>query len=178
MFARYLSASLILFAAAAVSPDDQAWLDRGAATLAPFKQQLKGELMEGMKKGTANAIDVCAIKAPEIANAVGSETVTVGRTSHKLRNPANAPREWVKPLLDAYTANPQDLTPRVVQLENGYVGYVEPITVGPMCLACHGSSIAESTKAAIAAKYPDDEAVGFENGDFRGLFWVEFATKK
>lgn len=176
MFARLLSVSLILFSAAAVSSDDQHWLDRGAETLAPFKQQLKGELMEGMKKGTANAIDVCAVKAPEIAKAVGSESVTVGRTSHKLRNPENAPRAWVKPLLDAYLANPKDLQPKVVQIDDGLVGYVEPIMTGPMCLTCHGTSMTDETKSAIATKYPDDKAIDFDSGDFRGLFWVEFKT--
>jgi len=170
-----LTVLLVLFSTSGTTPDDQAWLDRGAEVLAPFKQQLKGELMEGMKKGTANAIDVCSLRAPEIAKSVGSEQITVGRTSHRLRNPENAPRAWVKPLLDAYVANPNDLSPRVVHLESGRVGYVEPITVGPMCLTCHGTSINETTQAAITAKYPDDQAAGFENGDFRGLFWVEFA---
>jgi hypothetical protein len=174
MFGRLIAASLILVSTAAVANDDHAWRERGAETLAPFKQQLKSELMEGMKEGTANAIDVCSIRAPEIAEAVGSETVTVGRTSHKLRNPANAPRPWIEPLLDAYVANPHDPKPRVVHLENGGVGYVEPITVGPICLTCHGSSMSDATKAAIDAKYPADEAIGFENGDFRGLFWIEF----
>jgi len=174
MFRRLLIVPLILVSTAATANDDQAWLARGAETLAPLKQQLKGELMEGMKKGAANAIDVCSVRAPEIAKAVGSETVTVGRTSHKLRNPDNAPRAWIKPLLDAYVANPQSLEPRVVHLDDGRVGYVEPITVGPMCLTCHGSSISQDTKAAIDAKYPKDEAIGFENRDFRGVFWVEF----
>lgn len=174
MFRRLLIVPLILVSTAATANDDQAWLARGAETLAPLKQQLKGELMEGMKKGAANAIDVCSVRAPEIAKAVGSETVTVGRTSHKLRNPDNAPRAWIKPLLDAYVANPQSLEPRVVHLDDGRVGYVEPITVGPMCLTCHGSSISQDTKASIDAKYPKDEAIGFENGDFRGVFWVEF----
>lgn len=175
MFMRLLAVSLAF--AITAPAGDSSWLDRGAATLAPFKQQLKAELMEGMKKGTANAIDVCAVKAPEIAKAVGSEIVTVGRTSHRLRNPENAPREWVKPLLDSYLADPKNLEPRVVQIDDSHVGYVEPIVTAPMCLTCHGTTMTDETRRAIAAKYPDDAAVGFASGDLRGLFWVEFATK-
>lgn len=177
MLRAILIATLVLIPTYSTVPDEQEWLDRGAAVLAPFKQQLKAELITGMKQGTANAIDVCSVKAPAIANAVASEGVIVGRTSHKLRNPANAPRPWVTPLLEAWAQNPKDLQARVVRLENGDVGYVEPIMVGPMCLTCHGSSITDETRRAIKEKYPDDGATGFENGDFRGLFWVEFKTE-
>lgn len=169
-----LVAALALFFTVPSLPDEQAWLDRGAEVLAPFKQQLKGELVEGMKKGTANAIDVCSVRAPEIAKAVGSDRVLVGRTSHKLRNPDNTPRPWVEPLLRSYVEDPSRTGPRAVALEGGGVGYVEPIVMAPMCLTCHGESMPDATKAAIAEKYPNDEAIGFANGDFRGLFWVEF----
>jgi hypothetical protein len=169
-----LAATLVLFFTVPSLPDEQAWLDRGAEVLAPFKEQLKGELMEGMKKGTANAIDVCSVRAPEIAKAVGSETVLVGRTSHKLRNPGNAPRAWVEPLLRAYVEDPSRTAARAVALEGGGVGYVEPIMMAPMCLTCHGESMTDATRNAIAETYPDDQATGFANGDFRGLFWIEF----
>ena len=56
------------------------------------------------------------------------------------------------------------------------VGYVEPIITQPLCLRCHGDSIDEATRAAIAERYPDDEAVGFERDELRGLFWVELAS--
>ena len=166
--------SLLLFTSAAPTQLDEAWLDRGAAVLSPFKKQLKAELMQGMKKGTANAIDVCRVQAPAIARAAGSESVLMGRTSHRLRNPTNTPRPWMKPLLEAYLENPADRSPRVVKLEGGGVGYVEPILTMPLCLTCHGNSISEATRTALDKSYPDDEAIGFENGDLRGLFWVEF----
>jgi len=37
---------------------------------------------------------------------------------------------------------------------------------------CHGPSVAPALAARIAQHYPEDEATGFEEGDFRGLFWV------
>jgi hypothetical protein len=54
------------------------------------------------------------------------------------------------------------------------VGYVEPIFVKPMCLPCHGSDIPDGVAARLDEHYPTDEARGFAEGDFRGLFWVEF----
>ena len=54
------------------------------------------------------------------------------------------------------------------------MGYVEPIVAQPLCLTCHGKAISEATRAALAERYPDDKATGFEKGDLRGLFWVEF----
>jgi hypothetical protein len=99
--------------------------------------------------------------------------VEVGRTSHRLRNPANAPRPWMEPLLAAYRAAPER-APRAVAIGAGRVGYVEPITVKPMCLACHGSELAPGVRARLAELYPEDRATGFAVGDFRGLFWAEF----
>ena len=54
------------------------------------------------------------------------------------------------------------------------MGYAEPIIVQPMCLACHGESLAPEIAAKISEAYPDDQATGFKVGDFRGVFWVEF----
>ncbi len=57
---------------------------------------------------------------------------------------------------------------------DGRVGYVEPITVQPLCLGCHGSTLAPGIADELNELYPDDRATGFAAGDFRGLFWVEF----
>ena len=91
----------------------------------------------------------------------------------RLRNPANAPREWVAPLLDAYVAGEVD-APRAVALRDGRVGYVEPIHTQALCLTCHGAALAEPVAERIAKLYPEDEATGFSEGDLRGLFWAEF----
>jgi hypothetical protein len=52
------------------------------------------------------------------------------------------------------------------------VGYVEPIYTKPLCTACHGSAVEPALLAHIRERYPEDRAVGFEEGDLRGLFWV------
>jgi hypothetical protein len=153
--------------------DRQEWIERGEKTVAPFKQKLMGALAQGLEEGPETAIEVCQIRAPEIAAGVSSPGVKIGRTSHKLRNADNAPQEWMQPLLESYVKEGKS-DPEVVPLDGGGVGYVEPIYMKRICLACHGGSIAPEVEARIKERYPEDKARGFEEGEFRGLFWVEF----
>ena len=163
-----------LFGFGAEEFDRAPWIERGDKALSPFKKGLMGALIEGLEDGPEAAIEVCQIVAPEIAEEVSSAGVELGRTSHKLRNKRNAPRDWIQPLLDGYVATPGKTEPEVVQLEGGGAGYVEPIFVKRICLACHGSSLSPDVASCIDEHYPRDRARGFEEGDFRGLFWVEF----
>jgi len=121
--------------------DRAVWEKRGAETLAPFKAQLMGALMDGLQEGPDAAIDVCQLVAPEIAAEVSSPGIEVGRTSHRLRNEQNAPRDWVRPLLETYRSTPGKSMPQVVRLDHGAVGYVEPIFVNSVCLSCHGTDV-------------------------------------
>lgn len=154
--------------------DSASWSKRGKEALDPFKMRLMDALKEGMEDGPEIAIEVCQLVAPEIADEVSSAGVKIGRTSHKLRNESNAPRNWMRPLLERYVAKPEYTEPEVVKLEDGAVGYVEPIFIKRMCLACHGSTLSPDVASRISEHYPGDQARNFAEGDFRGLFWVEF----
>jgi hypothetical protein len=148
--------------------------DRGSSYLKPFKMQLKAALVEGMQSGPVNAVDVCNVRAPEIGDEVTGSDVTMGRTSHRLRNPDNAPLPWVEPLLANYLANPGETGSMLVEVGPDRIGYVEPIYIGSVCLVCHGTEIPDDVARRLADLYPEDRATGFREGDFRGLFWVEF----
>lgn len=154
-----------------------AWLERGSRTVQPFKQRLMAALQAALPAGADRAIETCRVEAPALAAASGGPGVSVGRSSHRLRNPANAPRPWVAPLLGEFVANPGAAAPRSVALPTGGIGYVEPIVTQPLCLACHGEALAPAVRARLAAQYPADAATGFRTGDLRGLFWVEFAPE-
>ena len=145
----------------------------GAALLLPFKQNLKGALVKGMESGPVAAIGACSTEAPTIARGLSVDGVVMGRSSHKLRNPKNVAPEWVVPVLEAYVAGSQS-GPVAVELTRDRYGYVEPIKVQPMCLSCHGAELHPDVAATINELYPDDMATGFSEGDFRGVFWVEF----
>lgn len=145
--------------------------ERAAAKLLPFKQQLMQALQSGMQQGAENAIDVCRLEAPAIAASVSGEGVEIGRSSHRLRNPANAPSDWQQQAIDHYLGS-DDREPMVMDLGNNQLGYAEPIITAPMCLACHGSELSGEVTGALSAYYPDDQATGFAVGDLRGIFWV------
>ena len=166
----------LLLAGASPGDQDAAWRKRGAGLLAPFKQELQAALLDGMARSPDQAIDACRTRAPEIAAAASAPGVRVGRTSHRLRNPENAPSQWLEPILARYVAEPQRGEPTVVVLPEGRVGYVEPIRMKALCLTCHGTALSESVSLRLAALYPNDEATGFELGDLRGLFWAEFPS--
>ena len=147
---------------------------RGAELLLPLKQDLKQALVAGMQKGPTHAISICKDQAPVITDALASEDIQLGRTSHRLRNPVNVAPEWVDIALQAYLDAGSDRSAVVVPLANNRTGYVEPILTKPLCLACHGDSLAPDIVAQIQAKYPEDEATGFKLDDLRGVFWVEY----
>lgn len=146
----------------------------GATLLAPFKQELQQALLDGLAQGPEEAIAACRVRAPAIADALSHDGVHVGRASHRLRNPANGAPDWVAPILDAYAADPSDRAPRTVSLAENRSGYVEPIVVQPLCLTCHGESLAPEVASRIRELYPADRAVGYEAGELRGVFWAEY----
>jgi hypothetical protein len=166
---------LVVLASSGVS--EQSLMDRGAGYLQPLKAQLQSELKAGMAKGVGAAIEVCRVRAPEIAADLQTDAVEMGRTSHRLRNPGNAARPWIEPLLAGYLADPENARPQLVRLGDGRVGYLEPIATQPLCLVCHGSTIAQPVREQIEDLYPSDRAVGFETGDIRGVFWVEMPER-
>lgn len=174
-----LSAMLLLLVTATTLGADGAGstaAEQGAALLLPFKQGLKTTLVAGLDEGPAAAVSACHVAAPRIAGDLSRGGVRVGRSSHRLRNPANRPPDWAAPLLAGYVAATDKRAPRAVTLPDDRVGYVEPIFVQPLCLSCHGEKLAPAVAERIATLYPEDAATGFETGDFRGIFWVEFPS--
>ena len=162
-FRMSLLGGLVLVAALAgaesPSPEEQ-----GAALLKPYKANLRLALMMAMPKGPEAAIEICSEMAPELAEVFSNDDVTMGRSSHKLRNPDNAMPEWVGYLVE----------PVVKDLGDGRYGYAEPIFVEKPCLTCHGANIDSGIAEKIRSMYPEDQATGYKEGDMRGVFWVEF----
>ena len=78
------------------------------------------------------------------------------------------------PVLNAYVATADDFEPVSVKLPEGRAGYVEPILTQPLCLTCHGDVQDPALLERIKADYPEDRATGFEAGELRGVFWIEY----
>lgn len=158
---------------AAVAPEASPEVERARELAATFKERLLGELRGALADGgPKHAIGVCAERAPAIAAELSVDGVEIGRASHKTRNPANAPEGWLVPVVEAYVASDGDGGPTRVDLPGGRVGWAEPLQVGPPCLACHGPDVDPALLETIRETYPEDEAIGFEPGSFRGVLWV------
>ena len=157
--------------------DEAKWKQAGAEAVLPFKKSLKGALVEGLQGGAVEAISMCRVEAPKLAEAASVNGIKVGRTSSKLRNPSNAPKPWIEPLLARYEADPGEREPAVVLVDDDTVGYVEPLFVQPLCVTCHGSALAPDLEKKLAELYPRDRATGYVAGDLRGVFWAELPRK-
>ncbi|MBL0311785.1 MAG: DUF3365 domain-containing protein [Holophagaceae bacterium] len=134
-------------------------------------------LQEVLKaQGPEKAIEVCQTEAPAMAEKVGkSNGVRIGRTSIRLRNPSNRVPAWAEALVAAKVAEP-----RFIQAPDGGMQALLPIRLGQACLACHGSDagISPGVRSALKAKYPHDQATGYQAGELRGWFWVEVPGRK
>lgn len=174
---RRVGAMVLMVAVAGAAPQAKTKPDprveQARAALMPLKKGLKGALQAAMKaKGPVGAIEACHERAAGITEGA-SAGVKVGRTSHRLRNPRNAPAPWMQaPLVELQKAPPKVGDFRTVALPDGALGYVEPIRVGAVCLGCHGGEIAPAVREKLRALYPTDAATGFTQGTFRGLFWA------
>lgn len=161
----------MLIALGLVSCKGEAPDPRAEAAIGQAAQALKGKLTEAMKNGgPVAAIDVCAKDAPAIYAEIEQKTgVRVGRASLRLRNPADAPPDWVSEWLSMKGERKAE---GVEPFKSGK-RMIKPIAIEPACLACHGTELAPDVKAALAARYPKDAATGYQLGDLRGAFWAE-----
>ncbi len=149
-------------------------VEQAKSAVNPFKKTLKETLTKALEKSPEAAIDVCSKRAPELAKEASTAKVTVGRSALKLRNPKNAPKPWLeKVMAELATEKSGTEASRTVTLPDGTVGYAEAIWTAAPCLVCHGKTIAPGIEAKLKAAYPTDAARGFNEGDFRGVFWAE-----
>ncbi|MCC2617923.1 DUF3365 domain-containing protein [Aestuariibacter halophilus] len=152
----------------------EALIAGGEQRIAQFSAQLKSELLGAIGKGgLAAAVDVCHQRAPVIARQLSTDGWLIGRTSHKTRNPDNAPDAWENRVLqDFLQQSPQQW--RQATLIDGRFRMMKGIPTGQLCMQCHGRSIAPEVQQAIARHYPLDQATGFQPGELRGAFTLTF----
>lgn len=148
------------------------------AAIAELQTTLLARLKEELGKGGArSAVTVCRDEAQQLTASIGAKhQLQIGRTSDRVRNPANAPRPWTSAHVVASAGKKlAEATPAVVDLDGGGVGVLKPIGTADFCVTCHGQR--EAVQAAIGpvltSAYPNDRATGFAAGDLRGWFWVE-----
>ena len=191
LVAGVLGALLAAWAVSAGSEAPPAELERAREAA----RQLKGELMKNLtaalaEGGAPQGVRVCAEIAPGIAAGLSKDGMTVRRVTTRPRNPANAPDAWEKELLDALAAAHArgEMPSEIVEVSEAVPAdagraahrdllYLSPLTIAAPCLRCHGdpSGIDPAVKAALAEKYPRDQATGYKAGDLRGAVSVRIA---
>lgn len=162
--------------------DESTELQRADQATAAFGAALKSELVNAMQSGGAiEAITVCHTRANAIAAEVSQESgMNVSRVSLKNRNPGNAANEWQQRVLLSFEeqrrsgGRPAILTwnDTVETADGTEFRYMKAIPTGGLCLQCHGGAIAPDVSARLNELYPEDKAVGYNQGDIRGAFLV------
>lgn len=146
-----------------------------AATLLPTLQKA---LADG---GAENAIEVCSIRAPEIANELAAATSwSVRRVSLKARNSQIAvPDSWEREVLEQFDNRQQaGVTGGALNesaIVDGEFRYMQAQIAMPLCLTCHGSNLSADVSAALRQHYPDDLATGYREGDVRGAISLRYS---
>ncbi len=177
------------------------WVGTSRELTMQLGAELKGELTRAIEQGgPVAAIPVCRERAPAIAARLSQDSgAKVSRTALRVRNPANAPDDLQRAVLEQFAgelvaagtaggagtpvaasaAGPLEAVFEIKRATGIERRYMRAIPTDPLCLTCHGSNLSPELAAAIARDYPADAATGFAPGELRGAFsviWPAAAT--
>lgn len=181
----WLLTTAILTASSAFANDALLTQARQVASMVPPKllQVLTEEIAKG---GPASAIEVCSVKAPEMAKAASEQTGwTIKRVSLQNRNPKAVPDAWERAVL-------QDFDKRAaagespVTLEKGEMiisddkgseyRYMRVAGCTHLFnLPWHSRQIGADVPNKLQALYPNDKGTGYTLGQLRGAMTIRKA---
>jgi len=174
--------SAILLTSASLA-DDMAVKQEGVKYIKMLGGALKSQLQAKMKedKSGLTALAFCTGSADKITKEVNAklpEYATVRRTSFKVRNEkVNTADATDKKVMEKFEAEikAKTMTPKtILMVEEGDVTRVyKPLVAKAVCLKCHGTNISPKIADAINSSYPHDKAIGFKEGDLRGVIVAE-----
>lgn len=144
--------------------------------------ELSNNLMSQMKMGgPSQAISFCSLQAIPITSQLSEKyNVTIKRTSDKIRNLDNKSTQRELQLINNYKneiAQNAELKPIVEVDDAKKIHFYAPIIVQAKCLTCHGKlneTVAVQTDSILKSLYPNDKAIGYEEGDLRGIWSITF----
>jgi hypothetical protein len=124
-------------------------------------------------KGPAVAIDVCSGQAPIVAGELSAGEFSIRRIGNRVRNAeVNTPTADERKIMESLTPD----SPHFQGEISGRPVFMKGLFIpSDMCLTCHGTNdqIPADVQAALAERYPDDEAIDYAVGDLRGAILVE-----
>ncbi|MEO1712423.1 MAG: DUF3365 domain-containing protein [Bacteroidota bacterium] len=143
------------------------------------KAVLGKNLLHAIKtQGTEYAVAFCNTRAYPLTDSVAlAMNAKIKRVSDKNRNPQNKANARQLAYIEAakeQLALGQAITPQMYQ-DAGKVEAYYPILTNAMCLNCHGdpSEMDPGTLGKIQELYPEDQAMGYEENELRGIWVVE-----
>lgn len=159
----------------------QEFLDKGIEIASATFSALSGQLQKSMKEGgVPNAIAYCNVEAYPITDSLSAHhNAQIKRTSSRIRNPRNNPSHLELEAIKKYDTqlkNSKAPEPYIIS-DKDAVHFFAPIIINDLCLKCHGSindDIPEGDYAEILKYYPEDQAVGYNAGDLRGIWSIQF----
>ena len=168
---------------AARSPEALPEVKASRAAAQQFGGALKEALQQAVQNGgPVSGIAVCHDKAGQIATDLSQKQgLLLGRTSLKIRNPANAPDNWELAVLRQFEARKMQGESvdkleffAVIDDDQGQktFRYMKAIPTAPLCLNCHGETLSAEVAAKLKELYPNDQAHGYKEGDLRGAFTI------
>ncbi len=177
-----VTGSLLLITAGVVNAyePDTSNIQQARSLIKQYAGNLKHELKTAIKQeGLAKAVEVCHLKAPDIARDASKQSGwTVRRTSLKVRNLEDAPDKWEFSVLKQFEARKQagepvktmEYSEKVTKNGQTWFRYMKAIPTQKICLQCHGEKIDSKVSRELDSLYPFDQATGFKVGDIRGAF--------
>ncbi|GBD03527.1 hypothetical protein HRbin19_00819 [bacterium HR19] len=167
---------------------NQKYIDLARSAADDLKKGLLQVLTEEISKGGyQNAISVCSDMAQEITKKYQEKySLYVRRVSEKPRNKLNSPDTYeleILKKLDKMSKDgklPKEYFEVVKEGGRTYLRYFSPIVIQPMCLPCHGDQkfLSDEIKSFLKRRYPEDKAIGYKEGDFRGAVSVKIELKE
>jgi len=176
-----LSTSISSFAAQEADQNrDSGLLTLARESVSLFQLQLRNELQAAMKKGgPIEAVSVCSTEATQIAQSISkAKQVSIKRVSTKNRNPSAKVDSQDQAVLYLFEEQLQNGGMKAKELfvsnDDNSARYYQPIVMQAICLTCHGTKLEPALARKINAIYPKDKALGYQVGDLRGAFVVQF----
>lgn len=156
--------------------------DIGSKVSQQLLDTLKMTLTKTIKdKGPVEAIKVCQIEALPMTAAISKladHDIEIKRTSLRIRNPKNSPNRAENLALNKFEQNkeaPEYYIHKITEENETYFYFYQPLKTAGLCLMCHGNpeTMDSGILNTLRKLYPQDQAIGYEVGDSRGLIRVK-----
>ncbi|NNC94916.1 MAG: DUF3365 domain-containing protein [Chitinophagales bacterium] len=161
--------------------DKDVFMERGQEITAEVFTALASTLRKKLKEGGVSAaVQYCNLAALPIVDSLSEiHNAKIRRATLNERNPANRSNADELKILNEYqnAKTMGSILESKVLVDGESVLYYQPIMINNFCLQCHGvigKDIAEIDYTVIKELYPGDKAVGYKDGELRGIWSIRF----